>query len=77
MLDVGLFQGKMDVRLNIARDGGELRVRVNLLFGALALAENVLSRFLIAPEIGVGDARFESFQALAILRRVKDSSVRA
>lgn len=76
LLDVGFFLSEMDVRFNIVRDGGELRVRDNLLFGALALAENVLSRFLIAPEIGVGDARFESFQALAMLRRVKDSSAR-
>jgi hypothetical protein len=36
-----------------------------------------LRRFLIAPEIGVGSASLESFQTLAVLRRVKDSSVRA
>jgi hypothetical protein len=77
LLDVGLFLSEMDVRLNVTGDGSELRVRGDLLFGALALAENVLRRFLIAPEIGVGDARFESFQAFAILRRVKDSSERA
>jgi hypothetical protein len=48
-----------------------------LFFGPLALAENALCRFLIAPKIGIGDARFESLQALAVLRCVKDSSVRA
>jgi hypothetical protein len=47
-----------------------------LLFGALAFAENALRGFLIVPEIGVGDARFENFQALAVLRCVKDSSER-
>jgi hypothetical protein len=35
-----------------------------------------LCGFLIVPEIGVGDARFEGLQALAVLRRVKDSSER-
>jgi hypothetical protein len=67
----------MDIRLYVARNRGELFVGGDLLFGALPLAQNSLRRFLIVPEIGVGDARFEGFQALAILRRVKDSSVRA
>jgi hypothetical protein len=77
LLDVGFFLGEMDVRLSVAGDGGELFVRGNLLFGALAIAENALCGFLIIPEIGVGDARFEGFQALAVLGRVKDSSARA
>ena len=77
LLDVGFFLGKMDVRLNVAGEGGEFRVRGNLFFGALALAEYALRRFLIVPEIGVSDAFFENFQALAVLRRVKDSSARA
>jgi hypothetical protein len=77
LLDVGLFLGEMDVRLDVAGDGRELLVRGNLFFGPLALAENALCRFLIAPKIGIGDARFESLQALAVLRCVKDSSVRA
>jgi len=77
LLDVGFFLGKMDVRLNVAGDGGEFRVCGNLFFGALALAEYALRGFLIVPKIGFGDARFESFQALAVLRRVKDSSARA
>jgi hypothetical protein len=33
-----------------------------------------LRGFLIIPEIGLGDARFEGFQALAMWRGVKDSS---
>jgi len=77
LLDVGFFLGEMDVRLNVAGEGGEFRVRGNLFFGALALAEYALRRFLIVPEIGVSDAFFENFQALAVLRRVKDSSARA
>jgi len=77
LLDVGFFLGKMDVRLNVAGEGGEFRVRGNLFFGALALAEYALRGFLIVPKIGFGDARFESFQALAVLRCVKDSSARA
>jgi len=77
LLDVGFFPGEMDVRLDIAGDGGELLVRGNLFFGPFPLAENALRRFLIAPETGIGDARFESLQALAVLRRVKDSSARA
>jgi hypothetical protein len=66
----------MDVRLDIAGDAGELLFGGNLLFGALPFTENTLRGFLIVPEIRVGDARFESLQAFAILRRVKDSSER-
>ena len=77
MLDVGLFLGEMDVRLDVAGDGRKLLVRGNLFFGPLPFTENALCRFLIVPKIGVGDARFESLQALAVLRCVKDSSARA
>ena len=77
MLDVGLFLGEMDVRLDVAGDGRKLLVRGNLFFGPLPFTENALCRFLIVPKIGVGDARFESLQALPILGRVKDSSARA
>jgi len=76
LLDIGFFLSEMDVRLDVAGDGRELFVRGNLLFGALPFAENALCRFLIAPEIGIGDARFERLQALPVLRRVKDSSAR-
>ena len=77
LLDVGFFLSEMDVRLDVAGDGCELLVSGNLFFGPLALAEDALCRFLIVPETGVGDARFENLQALAVLRRVKDSSARA
>jgi hypothetical protein len=36
-----------------------------------------LCGFLVVPERGIGDARFEKLHALAVLRGVKDSSVRA
>jgi hypothetical protein len=35
-----------------------------------------LGGFLIVPEIGIGDAGFETLQALAVLWGVKDSSAR-
>jgi len=66
----------MDVSFDVAGGGGEFLVCGNLIFGALAVAENALCGLLIAPEIGVGDVCFESLQALAVLRRVKDSSAR-
>ncbi len=77
LLDVGFFLSEMDVRLDVAGDGRELLVRGDLFFGSFPLAENTLCGFLIVPETGIGDARFESLQALAVLRRVKDSSARA
>jgi len=77
LFSVGLFLREMDIGLDVAGDGGELLVGGNLFFGALAFAENPLRGFLVVPEIGSGDARFESFQALAVLRSVKDSSARA
>jgi len=76
LLDVGLFLGEMDVRLDVAGVGRELLVRGNLFFGPLPFAENALCSFLIAPEIGVGGARFEGFQAGAVLWSVKESSAR-
>ena len=74
---VGFFLREMDIGLDVARGGCELFVCGNLLFGALAVAQNALCRFLIAPEIRISDARFQRLQALAVLRRVKDSSARA
>jgi hypothetical protein len=77
LVDVGFLLREVYVRLDVAGDGSEFFVRGDLLLGALAFAENVLRGFLIVPEIGGGDACFESFQALAVLRGVKDSSARA
>jgi hypothetical protein len=77
LFDVGFLLGEIDVGLDVAGGGGEFIVGGNLFFGALAIAQNGLSGFLVAPEIGVGGASFEGFQALTVLRRVKDSSARA
>jgi hypothetical protein len=76
LLGVRLFLREVDVGFNVAGNCRELFVCGNLLFGALPLPQDTLRGFLIIPKIGVGDARFESFQAFAILRRVKDSSAR-
>jgi len=48
-----------------------------LIFRALAVAQDGLRGFLIVPEIGRGDARFERLQALTVRRGVKDNSERA
>ena len=66
----------MDVGFDVAGEGGELLVGGDLFFSALAFAQNALCSFLFVPEIGGGDARFESFQALAVLGGVKDNSAR-
>jgi len=76
LVDVGFLLGKIDVGLDVAGAGGKFFVGGNLFFGALAISEDTLSGFLIAPEIRVGGAGFEGFQALAVLRSVKDSSAR-
>ena len=67
----------MNIRFDVAGEGSKFFVGGNLFFGTLAIAEDALRRFLIVPEIGIGNAGFEDFQALAILWRVKDSSARA
>jgi hypothetical protein len=74
LLGVGFFLGEMDVGVEVAGKRGEPVVGGNLIFGALAVAQNGLRGFLIAPEIGLCDAGFEGFQALAMWRDVKDSS---
>jgi hypothetical protein len=76
LLDVGFLLGEIDVGLDVAGDRSELFLRGDLFLGALAIAENTLCGFLIAPEIGVRGAGFEGFQALAVLGSVKDSSAR-
>jgi len=77
LLDVGFFLREMNIGFDVAGERREFIVRGNLFFGALTLAENALCSFLIVPESGIGDARFERLQALAVLGRVKDNSVRA
>ena len=77
LLRIGFFLREVDVRLDVAGKRRQLVVRANLLFRAFPVAKNTLRCFLVAPEIGVGDARLEGFQALAMLRGVKDSSARA
>jgi len=76
LFDVGFFLSKVDVSFDVTGDGREFFVSGNLVLGALAVTENALGSFLIVPEIGVGCADFESFQTLAVLRRVKDNSGR-
>jgi hypothetical protein len=77
LLDVGLFLREMNIGFDVAGERREFVVRGNLFFGAFTLAENALCSFLIVPERGIGDARFERLQTLAVLRGVKDSSVLA
>jgi hypothetical protein len=77
LLRIGFFLGEVDVRLDVAGERRQFVVRANLLFRAFPVAENTLRCFLVVPEIGFGDARFESSQALAVLWRVKDNSARA
>jgi len=67
----------MNIGFDIAAEGSKFFVGGNLFFGALAITQDALRRFLIVPEIGIGYASLEGFQALAILWRVKDSSARA
>jgi hypothetical protein len=45
-----------------------------LFFRAFAIAQDGLRFVLIAPEIWIGGAGFEAFQALAVLWSVKDNS---
>jgi len=74
LCSVGFFLRQMDIGVQVARQRSEFLVRRNLVFGPLAIAQNVLRRFLIAPEIRLSDAGFQGLQALAMRRRVKDSS---
>jgi hypothetical protein len=74
LLGVGLFFRKADVRFHVAGKSGQLGVGADLLFGALAVAQYCLRRFLIVPEVRLGDTRFQRFQDLAVLRSVKENS---
>lgn len=77
MLGIGFFLSKMDISFQVGVVRSELFVRGDLLFGALALAQNSLSGFLVIPEIGISAAGFEGLQAFAVAWRVKDNSARA
>src|SRR5579859_59232 len=55
---VGFFLRQPDIRLYVARNGRQLRVRSDLLFGAFAIAQNGLRFLLLAPEVGLCDAGF-------------------
>jgi len=77
LFGVGLFAGESDVSLDVPRDRSKLFFGGNLFFGALAVTQNRLRLFLVVPEVGLGDAGFEGFQAFAVLRSVKESSGRA
>jgi hypothetical protein len=74
LLGVGFFLGEVDVGIEIAGERGQLVVGGDLIFGAFAIAQDGLCRFLIVPEVGLGDARFQRFQAFAMGSGVKDSS---
>jgi hypothetical protein len=73
---VGFAFGKLDIRFDVAGEGFEFLVGSELVFDFLAVAEYALRFFLIAPEIGIGGAGFEGFQARAVLGSVKESSAR-
>jgi len=73
---VGFAFGEIDIRLDVAGERFQFLVGGELVFNALAVAEDALRFFLIAPEIGVGGAGFEGLQARAVLGSVKESSAR-
>jgi hypothetical protein len=74
LLGVGFRFGKLDVGFKVARERGQLGIGRTLIFSALALLQDVLGFFLIAPETGIRNAFFQRFQAGAIRLRVKDNS---
>jgi hypothetical protein len=74
LLGIGFFLREVNVRIEVAGKRRELFVSANLIFGPFAIAQDGLRRFLIVPEIGLRDAGFEGFQALAMRSGVKDSS---
>jgi hypothetical protein len=76
LFGVGFAFGELDVRFDVAGERFQLLIRGELIFDALAVAQDALRFFLIAPEIGVGGARFEGLQPRAVLGSVKESSAR-
>jgi hypothetical protein len=77
LIGVGFFFREIDVGFDVFGERREFVVRVHLILGALTITQYGLRGFLIAPEIGIGHARFEGFQALAMLGGVKDNSAQA
>ena len=73
-MGVGFFLREIDVSIEIAGERSEFFVGGDLFFGAFAVAEDGLRGFLIIPEVGLTDASFERFQALAMRSGVKDNS---
>ena len=73
---IGFFSSESDVGLDVAAQGGKFGIGRDLILGALAVAQDRLRRFLVVPEVRLGNAFFEGFQALAMLRRVKENSGR-
>jgi hypothetical protein len=76
LFGVGFAFGELDVRLDVAGERFQLLIGGELILDAFAVAKNALGFFLIVPEIGVGSARFEGFQARAVLGSVKENSER-
>jgi hypothetical protein len=74
LLGIGFFLSEMNVSVEVAGKRSELFVGSDLIFRALAIAQDGLRGFLIVPEIGRRDARFEGLQTLAMRRGVKDNS---
>jgi hypothetical protein len=64
----------MNVRIEIAGKRSQLVVSADLVFRALAIAQNRLRGLLIVPEIRLSDAGFERLQMLAVRLSVKDNS---
>jgi hypothetical protein len=61
LFGIGFFRGQADVGFDVARQPGELVVRGDLVFGAFAVAQDGLSGFWVAPEVGVGGTGFQGF----------------
>jgi hypothetical protein len=76
LFGVGFAFGEIDIRFNVAGERFQFLIGGELIFDLLAVPENALRCFLIAPEIWVGGALFEDFQARAVMGSVKESSAR-
>jgi hypothetical protein len=75
-LNVGFTLSQFDIGFEITGDRGELFICGKRNFCTLSFPQDILRFFLIVPEIGIRGAFFQSLQACAILRNVKDSSAR-